>query len=262
MLFDLRGRGRRRTVQAIYLGLAILIGVGLVGFGIGGGFGGTGVINAITNNSGSSGGVSFSAQVAKAQKLANAQPQNPAAWAALINALYSQAGSGSNYNSVQGAFTNQARPTLNQLSLAWQRYLAVNPNHPDPLLAARMVAIYGPQNNALNQPAKALAAQQIVLNSKTNPTLADYQSVALLAFLAKNVREGDLAAAKAISLAPQSQRAQLRTEFKLLRANPNALAQAQQQAAQQTGPQTFSVPTKTPPAATATTSAAATTSKK
>ena len=36
MLFDLRGRGRRRTIQAIYLSLAILMGGGLVLFGIGG----------------------------------------------------------------------------------------------------------------------------------------------------------------------------------------------------------------------------------
>ena len=30
MLFDLRGRGRRRTVRVIYTGLAVLMGVGLV----------------------------------------------------------------------------------------------------------------------------------------------------------------------------------------------------------------------------------------
>ena len=36
MLFDLRGRGRRRTVQVIYLTLALLLGGGLVLFGIGG----------------------------------------------------------------------------------------------------------------------------------------------------------------------------------------------------------------------------------
>src|SRR5256886_6259674 len=36
MLFDLRGRGRRRTIQAIYVTLAILMGGGLVFFGIGG----------------------------------------------------------------------------------------------------------------------------------------------------------------------------------------------------------------------------------
>ena len=36
MLFDLRGRGRRRTVKTIYVGLALLMGGGLVLFGIGG----------------------------------------------------------------------------------------------------------------------------------------------------------------------------------------------------------------------------------
>ena len=35
MLFDLRSRGRRRTVQVVYLGLAVLMGGGLVLFGVG-----------------------------------------------------------------------------------------------------------------------------------------------------------------------------------------------------------------------------------
>ncbi len=37
MLFDLRGRGRRRTVKIVYITLALLMGGGLVLFGIGGG---------------------------------------------------------------------------------------------------------------------------------------------------------------------------------------------------------------------------------
>ena len=36
MLFDLRGRGRRRTIQVIYASLALLMGGGLIFFGIGG----------------------------------------------------------------------------------------------------------------------------------------------------------------------------------------------------------------------------------
>ena len=35
MLFDLRGTGRRRTVKIVYVTLAILMGGGLVLFGIG-----------------------------------------------------------------------------------------------------------------------------------------------------------------------------------------------------------------------------------
>jgi hypothetical protein len=255
MLFDLRGRGRRRTVQGIYLFLAILLGVGLVGFGIGGGFGGTGVINALTGNSGSS-GETFTGQVAKDQKAANAQPNNPVLWAKLVNDLFREAGSGSNYNSNVGAFTNQSRPTLNQLATAWQHYLAINKT-PSPTLAELMVQIYGPTNNALNQPSNALAAQQIVFDAKANPTYTDYQALAIYAYLAKNLRVGNLAAAKAIHTAPVAQQAQLRTELKALRANPSALAQAEQQAQQAaSGPQTFSVPSTAPTAANTATATA------
>ena len=50
MLFDLRGRGRRRTVKFVYITLAVLMGGGLVLFGIGGG-GATqgGLVDAITS---------------------------------------------------------------------------------------------------------------------------------------------------------------------------------------------------------------------
>jgi hypothetical protein len=53
MLFDLRSRGRRRTVQAVYLTLAILMGGGLVLFGVGAGNGIGGLLNAFTGNSSS-----------------------------------------------------------------------------------------------------------------------------------------------------------------------------------------------------------------
>src|SRR6185312_3943702 len=55
MLFDLRGRGRRRTVQVIYLSLAVLMGGGLVLFGIGGATSG-GLIDAIQGNSSTTSG--------------------------------------------------------------------------------------------------------------------------------------------------------------------------------------------------------------
>ena len=51
MLFDLRSRGRRRTVQVIYLGLAMLMLFGLVLFGVGAGNGFGGLLNAFTNGS-------------------------------------------------------------------------------------------------------------------------------------------------------------------------------------------------------------------
>src|SRR5471030_3188542 len=89
MLFDLRGRGRRRTVQIIYIGLALLMGVGLVGFGIGGGFGGGGILNA---SSGGEGGASYSNQIKKFKKLVAAHPKDLAAWEHLTNEQLLQAG--------------------------------------------------------------------------------------------------------------------------------------------------------------------------
>ena len=54
MLFDLRGRGRRNTIKVIYVSLAILMGGGLVFFGIGGDVSG-GLVDAITER-GATGG--------------------------------------------------------------------------------------------------------------------------------------------------------------------------------------------------------------
>src|SRR5687768_9714279 len=53
MLFDLRGRGRRRTIKIVYITLALLMGGGLVLFGIGGGGAMQGgLVDAITGSSG------------------------------------------------------------------------------------------------------------------------------------------------------------------------------------------------------------------
>ena len=46
MLFDLRGRGRHRTVQIVYTTLAVLMAAGLILFGVGSGLAG-GLIDAI-----------------------------------------------------------------------------------------------------------------------------------------------------------------------------------------------------------------------
>src|SRR5262249_60975708 len=91
MLFDLRGRGRRRTVQVIYVGLAALIGIGLVGFGIGGGFGSGGLLNAANNNEGS-GGAGYAGEIKKYQKLVGQQPNNEAGWEKMIKSQMHKAG--------------------------------------------------------------------------------------------------------------------------------------------------------------------------
>jgi hypothetical protein len=107
MLFDLRGRGRRRTMRVIYIGLAALIGLGLVGFGIGGGFGGGGLLTAATNNEGA-GSASFSSQIKRYQKLTANQPTNVSAWENLTRALLHEAG-GEAYVTRSGEVTGKGK---------------------------------------------------------------------------------------------------------------------------------------------------------
>src|SRR4051794_41959511 len=55
MLFDLRGRGRHRSVQIVYGTLAFLMAAGLILFGVGSGLAG-GLVDALNGSGGSTNG--------------------------------------------------------------------------------------------------------------------------------------------------------------------------------------------------------------
>src|SRR3954447_10457262 len=94
MLFDLRGSGRRNTVRVIYLGLAILMGGGLVLFGVGGNVGG-GLLDAVKGNgSGGSSNNTFEKRVQQLERRTRVNPQDTAAWLALTRARYSETTTG------------------------------------------------------------------------------------------------------------------------------------------------------------------------
>jgi hypothetical protein len=215
MLFDLRGRGRRRTVRAIYLGLAALMGVGLVGFGIGGGFGGGGLLTAASNNEGAN-SASFAAQITRYRKLTRQQPKNLAAWEGLTKALLHEAG-GEAYVTRSGEATSKGKELFKQASQAWTGYLALNPPKPSSELAQLMVSVYGEQG--LNEPAKAVEVLQLVLAAR--PTSAAlWASLAEYAYKAHEAPLGEQASTKAVSLAPAAQRARLKTELAQIKKSP------------------------------------------
>ena len=115
MLFDLRSRGRRRTVQVVYLGLAVLMGGGLILFGVGAGNGIGGLLNAFTGNgSGNAQSQAISQQEKNALKQIKLNPNDAAAWGELVSARWTDAATGSNYNSSTGAFSAAA-------SRSWRR---------------------------------------------------------------------------------------------------------------------------------------------
>jgi hypothetical protein len=231
MLFDLQSRNRRAFVKVIYVGLAVLMGGGLVLFGIGTGTGGGGLFDALTG-----GGSSTSAQVSTLEKRAAREvrlnPQNPKAWADLAQARIQTAGLEGNYDSTanqgQGQFTKAGLAKLQQASDAWHRYLTLDPQHPSATLAQLMASkAYG--QVGLNQPADAASAMEIV--TEQQPNASSYSALAQFAYVANQMRKGDLAAAKAVQLAPAAQRRLVRAQ--LANTKRQVLAQAAQRAIQQ-----------------------------
>jgi hypothetical protein len=213
MLFDLRGRGRRRTVQVIYLGLALLMGGGLVLFGIGGGTNG-GLFDAINGSGGSSSSSSdlFNQRLDTLQKRVQANPADAAALAALAKLHFENASVGENFNQSQQAFTDKGLAELRAASDSWQKYLALDPKKPDLDAATEMTTAYGP--TGLKQYDKAVAALELVMADRKE-SAANYAQLAILAAGANQTRKSELAEKKAIALAPKDQRKQLKSDIDL-----------------------------------------------
>ena len=219
MLFDLRGRGRRRTVQVIYGILALIMLGGLLLVGVGTGSGG-GILNAFTNNgSGGNQKVVVSQEEKQAIRATQLHPNDPAAWAALLQARYSTATQSNNFNSSTGQITAAGKKELELATQAWQKYVALTkaPDTTTAILAARSFALLGDY-------AGEAAAWETVTQSSPNE-LKGYECLAASAYAAKQNRKGDLAAAKAVSLVPKAQQFELKQQLNQAKTNP-AVAQS------------------------------------
>src|SRR4051812_45276225 len=123
MLFDLRARGRRRTIKVVYVFLALLMGGGLIFFGIGGSTNG-GLLDAFKDNGGGTSAQKLAQKkVDKAEKQVQLNRANAAAWAALTKARYQQAGL--EQDDTSGAYSNKGVGYLRQADRSWQRYMAL-----------------------------------------------------------------------------------------------------------------------------------------
>src|ERR671925_51091 len=197
MLFDLRGSGRRTTVKVVYLTLAILMGGGLILFGIGGDVSG-GLVDAITEQGSSSGSGkgSYEERVRTAQRRTQAEPRNPAAWAELTRARYQLATVGDSFDQKQ----------------------------PDDGVASLMVQAYS--QAGLNDAKNAVRAQEVITEQR--PSSNAFATLAVLAYQAGDTRKGDLARNEAVDRADKADRNTLKSD--LDQAKQQAIAQQVQQA--------------------------------
>ncbi len=105
MLFDLRSPGRRNVIKVVYVTLAILMGGGLVLFGIGGELPG-GAVDAITGSGGGDdGGDRFRAREERALAATRADARDAAAWGELARARFQLASVGENFDPETSGFT-------------------------------------------------------------------------------------------------------------------------------------------------------------
>jgi hypothetical protein len=211
MLFDLRGR-RRRAVQATYLILAILMGGGLVLFGVGSDVsGGLADIFKGDSGGGSDVGGAIEKRLERNEKKLSANPNDTVALKELVRDNYSAAAA----QTPAGAtgFPKEARDELQAAGRYWQRYTAAEKGKPDPSLARVVVQLYSP--TALNKPKEAQEAAQIIAAADNDAP--SYLQLVGYAALAGDTRTADLAAQKAVDLAPKDQKKAVKAQAEQLK---------------------------------------------
>jgi hypothetical protein len=216
MLFDLGGK-RRRAVQATYLMLAVLMGGGLVLFGIGGdvSFNVFDDIGGGANNN-NAGNELVQKRVDRNEARLKANPQDEAARKDLVRGYYQLATSQTADNSA--TFPREAQDELRRAAAHWQAYLKTEPAKPDASLARLVLQLYGP--DALNKPKEAQEAAALIarVDNDTN----SYLNLVQYAALASDTRTADLAATKAVDLAPKGQRKAVKAQAEQLKQPPDA----------------------------------------
>jgi hypothetical protein len=184
MLFDLRGR-RRRAVQGTYLLLALLMGGGLVLFGVGGDVSG-GLLDAFKGGGGSSGNSALQDRIGKQEDRLKANPRNERLLQSLVRDYYSLATSQRDSGST--GFPPDAKDELRKAGTYWKRY-ADEADKPSPATAGYALQIF--DVGGLDNPKEAQQAAAILAEDANDAP--SYLRLVLYASRAGDKRTADLA---------------------------------------------------------------------
>ena len=243
MLFDLRSGKRRRIVQIVFAALAATFLIGFLGFGVGVGNGPGGIFDALGLGNSGSGSTSpaFSQQISSAEaRLA----KNPKDEKALLNVARYRYLSGQAQLGAPPSPT--APPTVTDASRsefvtavdAWNRYLKVA-KKPDPGVASQIAQAFVYLNDATG------AARAEAIFAKARPSGNTYGTLALYLYANGDLKAGDAAAKRAVSLATGGTKAQIKKQLASLAKRARQFKQAQAAAAS-TGTQGAGGPLQSP----------------
>lgn len=225
MLFDLQGK-RRRVVQATYLGLAVLMGGGLVLFGIGGDVSG-GLFDAFSDRTGGTDNDAVEERIERNEERVRERPGALVARKDLVRDYYSLAAA--QVPDGAASFPPETRDELGKAAANWNAYLASKPKKVDPSLARLAVQLF--DSSALDRPKAAEQAARVIAEEQNDST--SYVVLVQYAALAGDDRTANLAGEKAIELAPKGQLKEVKDAVEQAKAAKEVLELQRQQQEQQ-----------------------------
>jgi hypothetical protein len=266
MLFDLRSPGRRNVIRVVYALLAVLMGGGLIFFGIGGNVSG-GLFDAFDSGGGGSASDAFEDEINDAEDRLQQNPQDPATLAELVQ-LYYQAGSNEievDQESGTQSLTEEGQEQLQKGADAWDRYLTLtsksgaqpatgvsslavqtfsvlaDTSFSNALSASSGTEALDDANDAVTSWADAAEAQRILADAQ--PAGQAYATLAFFLYRSGDIEGGDQAAGQASGQAKPNERAAIEQQLKQTKKEGERLTQAiaqlqkqqKQQAQQVTG---------------------------
>lgn len=226
MLFDLQSPGRRRIIKVVYSILAILLAVGLVGFGIGSDA--TGGISDIFSSGGSA-DTGFEEEIDDAEEKAEANPKDAAAQLELVTLYIQQGDSQLDADEATGQtiITSDAADSYNAAADAWAAYLALKPPKPDNGAALRIANTFFllAQNStsaveARVQIENAAEAQQVAADADSSR--GNLGNLALYLYFAGRFAEGDRATAQSVAKTPKDEQAAARKQLEQIKTQAEA----------------------------------------
>jgi len=226
MLFDLRGR-RKRVIQVIYVLLALIMVASLVVIGLPGG------ISPFNSGGGVVNDDAAELSIERAENLQtklNADPNNENLQKELVRARIAAGGNFFERDEATGQLliTEKATEQYELAATAWDQYLKKHGDNPDPQLAQVVTGtLYQLAEGSTvaqfeSNIAAAAAAQKIVVEDAEQqakkgegaPPVAQLASLADLLYLAQDPKAAKAAADRALALADEDERKQVKAQLK------------------------------------------------